>query len=327
MNQPKIGVLLINLGTPENPSHRAIRRFLRPFLADPRVIDLPRWLWLPILHLFVLPFRPYKIRKLYQSIWTDQGFPLHTISQEQERALQDLLTKRGVDCLVQVGMLYGHPSLTDCLDRFWQAGVEHLFLLPLFPQYSASTTAAGFDAFAAYCKDKKTLPQIHLIPHYYQEPAYIEAVAQTIQLEADELLLFSFHGIPKRYVTAGDPYYSHCKKTAKAIADQLGLDDHEWTVAFQSRFGPEEWLTPYTDQTLQALAANGQKKIAVVCPGFATDCLETLEEINQTNRKLFLAAGGSHYRYIPALNARTEHITFLADVIYKTQTPADWRQP
>ncbi|HHK5595504.1 ferrochelatase [Streptococcus mutans] len=315
MTQQKIGVLLVNLGTPAQPTSSAIRKFLKPFLSDPRVIDYPKYLWKPLLHTFVLPFRPRKVKTLYQHVWTDKGSPLLVNTARQEAALQAYFDKGEHAILVRAAMAYSQPSLSDRIDEFLKEKVSKMIVLPLFPQYSSTTTAAVFDAFAQSLKKAKAIPPFEFIHHYYERPSYIQALAKTITLQKDEYLLFSFHGIPKRYAAEGNYYTEHCQQTAQLIAAAAGLSDNQWSLVYQSRFGPEEWTKPYADETLAQLPKEGKKNVAVICPGFAVDCLETLEEMDKTNQALFMAAGGQSYRYIPALNDSFSHIQLLAELI------------
>lgn len=315
MSSGKIGVLLQNLGTPDAPTPKAIRAFLRPFLSDHRVIDLNPLLWRIALNTFILPRRPHKIRHLYENIWTKNGSPLRVISQKQEEALQAYLDKDGLDTLVKVAMVYGKPNMSQALDQMMAARISKLIILPLFPQYSSTTTATGLDAFARYIYHKKGLPPFQLIHNYHDDLAYIQALADSIILQEREKLVFSFHGIPARYAKEGDYYPEQCQRTASLVAQKLGLAKEDWYLAYQSRFGREVWLKPYTDELVSSLPKEGVKKLAVICPGFAADCLETLEEIEITNKKNFLENGGQSYRYIPALNDRPDHIALLADLV------------
>lgn len=315
MSQPKIGVLLANLGTPDAPTSSALKRYLRQFLSDPRVIDLPRFKWLPILNFIVLPKRSPKVAKAYQSIWTEAGSPLLVISRQQQKAVQTYFNAKGKNVVVELGMSYGNPSMESAVDSLIQQGVEKIIVLPLYPQYSSSTTASVFDAFARSLQHQKKVVPFEFIHNYHDHPLYIQALANSIQLADDELLLFSFHGIPARYETEGDFYPDHCKATVKGVVEQLGLKDEQWFLSFQSRFGSEEWLQPYTDETLESFPEKGVKKVAVICPGFSADCLETLEEIAEENRENFEKAGGESYRYIPALNANADHIKLLVKLV------------
>ncbi|MGR6981699.1 ferrochelatase [Testudinibacter sp. P27/CKL/0425] len=311
----KIGVLLVNLGTPSAPTTPAVKRYLKQFLSDPRVIDLPRFQWSLILNGLILPKRSPRVAKLYQTIWTEQGSPLLAIGQRQVAKLRNHFSRHD-NLLIELAMTYGEPSMQSAVDSLIAQGVQKLIVLPLYPQYSSTTTASVFDAFAAALKKHRAMPEIDFIHHYYQHPLYIHALANSIRptLQADEFLLFSFHGIPERYQQEGDYYAEHCRQTALLVAQQLGLNEQQWLVSFQSRFGKEPWLQPYTDETLENLAKSA-KKMVVACPGFAVDCLETLEEIAEENREVFLQHGGESYRYIPALNDSDDHIQLLANLI------------
>lgn len=302
MSSPKRALLLLNLGTPDAPTPKAVRRFLKDFLSDPRVIEIPRLLWFFILRLLVLPFRPKPVAKLYESIWlTDSPQRLYG---EQ---LAEKLTAQ-LDIPVVSSMCYGNPALHERLDSLKQQGVEELLIVPLFPQYSGSTTAAGVDALAAWLARQREIPGLTLVKDYWQEAAWQQAVAESISRYREQQgsapkLLFSFHGIPQSYEDKGDHYPQRCRATAAAIAARLGLADDAWTLAFQSRFGKAAWVKPYTDEVVAELAQAGVEHLQVVCPGFAMDCLETLEEIAERNNGYFVAAGGKRLDYIPALNA------------------------
>lgn len=332
---PCMGVLLTNLGTPEAPTPKALRRYLAEFLSDPRVIETPRPLWWPILHGIILNTRPRRVAHAYAKIWTDEGSPLLQIARRQERALQQALeTRFRGPVQVATGMRYGNPSIAEGLRRLRDAGARRVLVFPLYPQYSGPTVGSTFDAVADALKRWRWVPELRMIGHYHDDPAYIQALADRIRRHWDEhgrgeCLFFSFHGLPKSYFLAGDPYYCQCWKTARLTAEQLGLTDSQWRVTFQSRFGPQEWLQPYTDQTLRESAQSGLKSVDIVCPGFAADCLETLEEIAQLNRDVFLGAGGERYHYIPALNDDPAHIQMLADLVARhtqgwPETAADW---
>lgn len=316
----RLGVLLVNLGTPAAPTPAAVRRYLKQFLSDPRVIEYPRWLWWLILNGVILQIRPRRSAHAYQQIWTPQGSPLlvHTralateIHQRLRQALQ-------ADVQVEVGMTYGEPSITQALDRLHQANVRKLLVLPLFPQYSASTAGSVFDALSKALQRWRWLPELRFITQYHDDAAYIDALAHSVrqhwQTHDKQHLLMSFHGLPQSYVLDGDPYHCQCLKTARLVTEKLQLQAGEWTVTFQSRVGREQWLRPYTDETLLKYAKQGPKRITAICPGFATDCLETLEEIAIRNRKDFLAAGGEQFDYVPALNAGAEHVNVLGKLI------------
>ena len=319
--QEKLGILLVNLGSPDKPNTSSVRRYLAEFLWDHRVVDTQRWLWWLILHLVILRIRPKRSAMSYQKVWTDQGSPLVATSRLQTQAIEKALQKkfRG-NVIVDLAMRYGKPSIRDGLNALRKAGARRLLILPMYPQYSATTTASVFDEVTRVLRDWRWLLDLRFINQYHDHPKYIAALANSIRQHWDqngraEKLLFSFHGIPQRYVDSGDPYYCHCLKTARLTAEALELEDEQWQVVFQSRFGREPWLQPYCDKTLQQLPSQGIKSVEVVCPGFSADCLETLEEIDVENRDLFLEAGGESFHYIPALNASDEHIDALSEVL------------
>jgi ferrochelatase len=314
----KIAVLLVNLGTPDAPTPSAVRRYLAEFLSDTRVIDYPRWLWLPILYGVILRVRPSRSAHAYSMIWTPQGSPLMV----QSRALTEAVANAcaDLDIRVELAMRYGNPSIPSVLERMAADGVRRLLVLPLYPQYSAASTATVFDAVHAVLGRTRRVPELRNIADYYAEPAYIDALADSVRRywsahgRADRLLL-SFHGIPNRYVKLGDPYAEQCRETAELLRDKLGLGEREMLVTFQSRVGRETWLTPYTDVTLGELPKHGVKRIQVMCPGFAVDCLETLEEIAIRGREQFMSAGGEQFGYIPALNADAAHVGLMRALI------------
>ncbi|MEO0443122.1 MAG: ferrochelatase [Pseudomonadota bacterium] len=317
----KIGVLITNLGTPDAPTPSALRRYLGEFLSDPRVVEFPRWLWKCILHGIILRVRPRRSAAAYKTVWQDQGSPLMIHTQAQAHKLRTGLEQQfGKGLAVDFAMRYGSPSIKDRLDAFQKAGVRKLLVLPLYPQYSGATTASTFDAIAEDFSQRRWLPDLRFISHYHDYPLYIEAVAKTIDdFQKDhgraDKLLFSYHGVPMRYLKNGDPYHCECHKTSRLVAEYLGLGEDDYITAFQSRFGREEWLKPYTDETLKALPNQGLKSVQVVCPGFAADCLETIEEIAEENREYFMNAGGERYAYIPALNASDNHIDMMLALV------------
>jgi ferrochelatase len=320
-SREKLGILLVNLGSPEAPTASAVRKYLAQFLADPRVIEANRFIWWFILHGIILRLRPAKAAKAYQKIWTENGSPLVHTSRLQTLAIQKKLEKRFRGHVISdLAMTYGKPSIKNGLEALRKAGARRLLVLPLYPQYSATTTAAVFDQVSDTLKGWRWLPDLRMINQYHDHPIYINALASSIKKQwADnkqgDLLLFSFHGIPQRYVDNGDPYFCHCQKTARLVAEKLELKDDEWKVAFQSRFGREPWLQPYFNLTLQELPASGIKNVDVICPGFAADCLETLEEIKMENKKLFIEAGGETYNYIHCLNESENHIDALCEIL------------
>ncbi|MFT5116915.1 MAG: ferrochelatase [Kiritimatiellia bacterium] len=319
--QPKIGVLITNLGTPTAPTAKALRKYLGQFLADPRVVEVPRLLWRCILHGVILRLRPRRSAAAYKTVWTEQGSPLMVHTQQQCDALaKSLHAIYGEHVVVKFAMRYGQPSVSHAIEAMQQEGVRKLVVLPLYPQYSAATTASTFDALAEDFMRRRWLPDLRFISHYHDYPAYIEALANSIEVHWEEYgradkLLFSYHGIPLRYLKNGDPYHCECHKTSRLLAERLGLNATEYMTTFQSRFGREEWLKPYTDHTLQGFPADGVKTVQIVCPGFSADCLETIEEIGEENRDYFIQAGGERYEYIAALNASEEHIATLTALV------------
>ncbi|WP_447214897.1 ferrochelatase [Citrobacter pasteurii] len=312
MRQTKTGILLANLGTPDAPTPEAVKRYLRQFLSDPRVVDTSPALWWPLLRGVILPLRAPRVAKLYQSIWMEDGSPLMVYSKAQQQALAQRLP----DTPVALGMSYGSPSLESAVDELLASGVEHMVVLPLYPQYSCSTVAAVWDELARILARKRGIPGVSFIRDYADDSSYIDALARSArdsfaQHGEPDLLLLSYHGIPQRYADEGDDYPQRCRDTTRELVSALGLPPEKVMMTFQSRFGREPWLTPYTDETLKMLAEKGTRHIQVMCPGFAADCLETLEEIAVQNREIFLEAGGKQYEYIPALNATPEHIEMM----------------
>jgi len=312
-----VGILLTNLGTPDAPTKAALRAYLKEFLWDPRVVEQPRWLWWLVLHGVILNVRPAKSAALYQSVWTEDGSPLLAAGRKQAEKLQQSV---GDIAHVELAMRYGKPSIKAGLETLREKNCREIIILPLYPQYSATTTGSTFDAVADVLKTWRRVPALHLIDAYYDHPAYIAALADSVRAHwaehgEPERLLMSFHGIPERYFKAGDPYPCHCRKTASLLRQALGLDEERAQLSFQSRFGTEPWLQPYTDAMLKAWGRAGVKSVDVICPGFAADCLETLEEIGSENRNYFIEAGGEQYRYIPALNDSAAHIIALKQLV------------
>jgi protoporphyrin/coproporphyrin ferrochelatase len=317
--QPTVGVLLCNLGTPDAPTPRALRRYLAEFLADPRLIELPRALWLPILHGIILNSRPSRSARAYVKVWTAEGSPLRVLSEQLCDAIKAGFAPVS-NVTVALAMRYGQPSIRSALERLRAANVQQLLVLPLYPQYSGTSTGSVFDAVTNELQGWRWVPALRIVTDYHDNPAYISALANSIRDHwrshgQGERLYFSFHGIPRKYFLAGDPYFCHCQATARLIAAQLDLAPTQWQVVFQSRFGRTQWLEPYADPTFSAAARAGVKTIDVVCPGFAVDCLETLEEIAIQSRERFQHAGGTTLRYISALNARPDHIQALLGLI------------
>lgn len=317
----RIGIIIANLGTPEAPTTGAVRTYLREFLSDTRVVEASRLLWWPVLNFIILPFRPSRSAKAYQHVWTDNGSPLAIHTKNQSDALQaQLKAKFGDNVVVDWAMRYGKPSMSHVVDKMMAAGVRKLLVIPLYPQYSGSTTASTFDSLATDFMQRRWLPELRFVNSYADNPHYIQALAKSIQNHWQEhgkpqKLIFSFHGVPQEYLHKGDPYHCECLKTARLVAETLALTPEEYTVSFQSRLGPKAWLKPYTDETVKALPAQGVKNIHVICPGFSADCLETIEEIGMENRDYFLEAGGESFSYIPALNASEPHIEMLTALV------------
>ncbi|MEZ4592915.1 MAG: ferrochelatase [Chloroflexota bacterium] len=327
----RAGILLVNLGTPEAPTAGALRPYLRQFLGDPRVIEWPAWLWKPILNGIILNVRPKKSARLYQSIWTDDGSPLLVYSQTIADRLQaNLQAEWGDQIRVALAMRYGRPSIVEKLAEFRAANVQRILVLPLFPQYSATTTATIYDIVFDALRRYRWMPELRTVTGYHDNPLYIQALADSIrdfwaENGRSAKLLYSFHGIPKSYFEKGDPYHCFCQKTARLVSENLGLSEDEYQLCFQSRFGPEEWLQPYTDKTLEKWAEDGLESVDTICPGFAVDCLETLEEMAVENRDGFLEAGGQTYQYIPCLNDSAAQIALFTDLAQ--QHLQGWEMP
>lgn len=322
------GILITNLGTPDAATPSAVRRYLAEFLSDPRIVEAPRWIWWLVLHGIILRIRPRPVAKAYQKVWQKEGSPLLTISQKQALLLEKAIAPHFKGKVkVELAMRYGNPSVSSALHKLKHANAQRLLILPLYPQYSATTTASTFDAIADELKTWRWIPELRMIQHYHEHEFYIQALVNSIakhrkQYGSAEKLLFSFHGLPQRYLDQGDPYFCECHKTARLVAEKLELEADQWTLAFQSRFGREEWLKPYADKTLIKWAQDGIKSVQVCCPGFSSDCLETLEEINVENRNYFLSAGGEKFEYIPALNDSADHIGMMGQLI--KQHAAGW---
>jgi ferrochelatase len=318
---PRLGVVLVNLGTPESPTPAALRRYLGEFLSDPRVVEIPRLLWKVILHGIILRVRPAKSARAYTSVWTDSGSPLRAFSEaltvQVRQALEQLLPG---PVSVALAMRYGEPAIDSVLVKLQEQGAERLLILPLYPQYSGATTGSVADAVFTSLGRWRWVPELRLMGAYHDDPRYIQALADSIRAHREthgqgDKLLISFHGMPVATLKKGDPYHCHCQKTARLLAEELGLDEQQWEIAFQSRFGRAAWLQPYVAERLEALPAEGIRHLTVVCPGFASDCLETLEEIAMQGRDSFLQAGGERFDYVPALNASAAHVRLQAERI------------
>jgi ferrochelatase len=320
---PRIGVLLVNLGSPQAPTPAAVRAYLREFLSDPRVIELPRALWLPILHLFVLAFRPRASARRYAQIWSAEGAPLRVHTERQTLLLRGYLGERlRVPLLVEYAMRYGSPTIGERLEQMKERGCDRILLVPLYPQYAASTTGTAFEAAFAALARMRNVPALRTVRHFHDHPGYIAALAQSVrdhwtQNGRPDVLLVSFHGLPRATLERGDPYHCECQKTARLLAEALQLEPERYRVAFQSRFGRAEWLRPYTHDVLVELGRKKTRRLDVVCPGFVADCLETLEEIAIEGRATFLGAGGGDFHYIPCLNERDDWLRALTDIVLR----------
>ena len=312
----RTAVLLCNLGTPDEPTAPAVRRYLAEFLGDPRVVEIPRALWLPLLYGVILPFRSSKSAAKYQTIWTPEGSPLKVWTERQAKRLQGWLGEHGHRVTVAYAMRYGQPSIASQLDALKAAGATRVLILSAYPQYSGTTTASVIDAVSDWSRRTRNIPELRFVNRYHDDRGYIQALARRVERHwqpegRPDHLVMSFHGVPERTLHLGDPYHCECQKTGRLLAAWLGLEPTQYTVSFQSRFGKAKWLEPYTEPTLRELARRGTKRVDVVCPGFTADCLETLEEIAQEGRDAFLESGGEAFHYIPCLNDETEWIRAL----------------
>ncbi len=320
---PVQGVLVCNLGTPDAPRSGELRRYLKEFLSDPRVVEFPRLLWWLILHLIILTIRPARSARLYKSIWSEEGSPLLAHSNKQAAGIRKLLEiKMRKPIPVALGMRYGSPSIKSAIDELTAQNVRSIVVLPLYPQYCGATTGSTFDAIAAQMMRTRWVPELHFIGGYHSSADYIDALATSIKTHLDihgppDKFLFSYHGTPYKYLAKGDPYHCLCHQTTRLVREHMGLSEDIVITTFQSRFGREPWLEPYTDKTLEKMPAQGIKSVAVICPGFASDCLETLEEIEVEARELFIEAGGQEFHYIPALNSQPAHLDALTKIIYR----------
>mgnify|MGYP001169057913 FL=1 len=317
----RTGVLLVNLGTPEAPNAPAVRRYLGQFLHDHRVVEISRWIWCLILHGIILRSRPRRSAAAYKKIWSETGSPLMSLTRSLAHNLDVNFRQHGSeDTCIAMAMRYGHPSIPHTLEQLADGGVTRIIVLPLYPQYSCSTTASVYDAVSNTLRNWRNLPAIHIMRDYHLAEGYLNALAASVrhhwaQHGRAEKLIVSFHGTPQRYADQGDPYRLQCERTAKALAQRLELTPEQWMLSFQSRFGRAPWLRPYTDETLRSLVQQGTQHVDVVCPGFSVDCLETLEEIAEENADIFRSAGGQGFAYIPCLNDRADHVEALAELI------------
>ncbi len=324
-----VGILLVNLGTPDNTKTSSVRRYLRQFLSDPRVIEVPKVIWWFVLNLFILPFRPSKSAEAYKEIWTKEGSPLLLYSEEITKKIQKSFNGRELknDFHVELAMSYGKPSIENSLNKLRKKNVRRILLLPMYPQYSSTTTGSVFENVTKVLSKQRWIPEFRHINQYHDNKAYIETISESIKEfwksnGTSDRLLFSFHGLPKKMLLEGDPYHCQCYKTARLVSEKLELTEDDWFVSFQSRLGPTKWLEPYTDETLKSWGEKKSGVVDVICPGFSVDCLETLEEIAMENAEYYEEAGGKKLRYIPALNSQQKHISFLINLIEKNIS--DW---
>jgi protoporphyrin/coproporphyrin ferrochelatase len=337
-DQLKVGILLVNLGTPDAPTAKALRPYLQQFLMDRRVVEIPRFIWCWILHCIILVIRPKKSAAKYAQVWTKEGSPLLVHAQNQTKLLQGFLGEKiKSPFAVELGMSYGNPSMKSAIENLKAQHCDRILVFPLYPQYAASSTAAAFDSVWKTLIKMRNVPAIRSIRNYHDHPAYISALKQSVldywrinsktQFDKGEKLVMSFHGVPKVHLTKGDPYHCQCHKTARLLAEALGLNKDDYTVAFQSRFGKQEWLKPYLASTLEALGKAKTGRIDVICPGFSSDCLETLEEIAMEGKHIFQSNGGGEYNYIPALNESEPWIHAMTQIALENLqgwVSADW---
>jgi ferrochelatase len=319
---PRQGILLCNLGTPDAPRPAELRRYLKEFLSDPRVVEIPRLLWWMILNLIILRIRPRRSAKLYQSVWTEAGSPLMLYSQGQVAAVKQRLAEKYGDIPVVLGMRYGNPSMASAIKQLTDQNVRDIIVLPLYPQYAGATTGSTFDAIAKTFTKLRWVPELQFINGYHKSEGYLDALCTTIKRHIEQhgqpdKFVFSYHGTPERYLKNGDPYHCFCHQTTRLAREKLGFDESQVMTTFQSRFGREPWLQPYTDKTLEQLPEDGVKHVAVICPGFSSDCLETIEEINMEARESFIESGGDQFHYIPCLNDDPVHIDALVSILEK----------
>ena len=313
----KIGVLISNLGTPDSPTKKDVKKYLNQFLMDKRVIDLPRLFWIPILKIIILNTRPRKSAKLYKSIWMEQGSPLLVFSKNILGKISDQMDEH---ITIAIGMRYGSPSINSAMDLFKKENISKILILPLYPQAGSPTTASTFDAVSDYLKNNPWMPNLKFVSGYHDEDKYINALAESIDLSfknngVPDKLIFSYHGMPERYLEKGDPYYCFCHKTTRLTAEKLGLNEKAYDIAFQSRFGSEKWLKPYIDELIKEQARKGVRHLQIISPGFSVDCLETLEEISIQYREIFMNNGGEKFEYIPCLNDGDDQISLIKSII------------
>ena len=316
----KIGILITNIGTPDKPNKEALKTYLKEFLSDPRVIEIPKLIWQAILRLIILNLRPQKSAKLYKSIWKKEGGPLLVMLEKQRRGIKKVLQNKLKNIKIEIGMRYGNPSIKLGLERLKSKSCRKILVLPLYPQYCAATTGSTFDKVTEILRKWRWIPEIRFVNNYFEESMYIECLVKSIKeswkkFGKTQKLIFSYHGVPKKYLLKGDPYYCFCQKTTRLVAERMKLKKKDYITTFQSKFGPGEWLQPYTDKTLEELPKKGIKKIHILSPGFSSDCLETLEELEVQNKENFLSSGGERYNYIKCLNDDPQHLKMLGFLI------------
>ena len=316
----KTGVLLTNLGTPDEPTTPSLKKYLRQFLSDGRVIETPKAIWWLILNGIILNTRPAKSAKNYKSVWTEEGSPLLLYTKKQKELIKSHLDKKYSNLVFDIGMRYGNPSIKKGLNNLRNQNCDRIVVLPLYPQYCAATTGSTFDAVSEELQQWRWVPSLRFIGSYYDQPLYIKALRNSIEdfwskNKKPSKLIFSYHGIPKKYLDKGDPYHCFCRKTTRLVAEEMKLPEGSYMTTFQSRFGPAEWLQPYTDKTIEGLAKDGVENIHVISPAFSSDCLETIEELNEENREIFMENGGKEFGYIPCLNDREDHINLLTSLL------------
>ena len=316
----KIGILITNLGTPDKPNKEALKTYLKEFLSDPRIIEIPKLIWQAILRLIILNLRPQKSAKLYKSIWKKEGGPLLVMLKKQKRGIKKVLQNKLKNIKIEIGMRYGNPSIKLGLEKLKSKSCRKILVLPLYPQYCAVTTGSTFDKVTEILRKWRWIPEIRFVNNYFEESMYIECLVKSIKESwkksgKAQKLIFSYHGVPKKYLLKGDPYYCFCQKTTRLVAERMKLKKKDYITTFQSKFGPGEWLQPYTDKTLEELPKKGIKKIHILSPGFSSDCLETLEELEVQNKENFLSSGGERYNYIKCLNDDPQHLKMLGFLI------------
>ena len=315
-----MGVLITNLGTPDKPKTKELQTYLKEFLSDPRVIEVPKLFWQLILRTIILNLRPKKVAKLYKSIWKKEGGPLLVMLEKQKKGIVKILRNKKKNVKIEIGMRYGNPSIKLGLEKLRKQKCRRILILPLYPQYCAATTGSTFDKVTEVLRKWRWIPEVRFINNYFEEPLYLDCLIKSIKDSWQEFgksqkLIFSYHGVPKKYLLKGDPYHCFCQKTTRLVVEKMKLKEKEYMTTFQSRFGPDEWLQPYTDKTLENLPSKNIKKIHIISPGFSSDCLETLEELEVENKEIFMSSGGKKFNYIKCLNDNPEHLNMLALLI------------